>query len=215
MEKPRSRSQAKRSSSQKKSSYQKKVQPQQYDTKSQGSSNFISRAAKSSYRRNRVKHQGPSGRKNSWIIFLKQNRDKIRDEGFEGFDVLKEATKRYNNLTEKELDKYFDLAEKDRIRYERQMDEYKRDGYFSEEEDEITRSNQKIGYRSKDNSQTNQKQNSSKNKAGRRVIDDMDSESTQDQDEHQLRTRPPANKSKNYNAKNKIEEVNEAEVTFG
>jgi len=127
---------------------------------------------------------------------LKQNREKISDEGFEGFDVLKEATKRYNNLTEGELDKYFDLAEKDRLRYERQMEEYKRDGYFSEEEDRTSRSNQKRGFRSRDrDSQTNQKQNS-QNKVGRRVIDDMDNESTQDQEENNLRTRPTANKSK-------------------
>jgi len=104
------------------------------------------------------------------------------------------------------------------------MDEYKRNGYFSEEEEDnisskSTRgvgSNRRQTYRSGyggrfSSSQSNQNiQN-----RGKRDIEDMDKESTQDEDENAVKSRKSVNKSKNYEVKDKIREENEVEVSFG
>ncbi|KAJ6244759.1 high mobility group protein dsp1 [Anaeramoeba flamelloides] len=73
-----------------------------------------------------IEKERPKGRLTSFMIFNKEINHKVRKEfpKMDFSEISKECSKRWRNLTEKEKQVYIDKSEKDKIRYERAMNEF-------------------------------------------------------------------------------------------
>ena len=78
----------------------------------------------------------PKKAKTSYMAFNKENYDALAKEigSVKVADVAKKLSERWGALTPKQKKKYEDLAEKDQVRYQNQIDELRSNGYFMMED---------------------------------------------------------------------------------
>ncbi len=90
------------------------------------------------------KQQGPRGKKNTYFFFDGEVREEVRgylegkyrgrEDDVTGKMVRDEISKRYWKLSQKELNKYQKMADDDRDRYEKQLSDWEKKGYWIDEE---------------------------------------------------------------------------------
>lgn len=99
--------------------------------------------SKVSNKSNTKKKEGPKGKKNAYMFFSMENRDKIKqelldslndDEELTGKEITAEVSARYKALKEKEKEKYVLMADEDKARYEKQQEQWEKKGYWIDEE---------------------------------------------------------------------------------
>jgi len=76
---------------------------------------------------------GPRGKRNAFMFYRMTMLDQIEREGFTGKEATIEIGKRYNDLSNKEWEKYDKMAQNDVVRYEKQLKDWETKGYWMEE----------------------------------------------------------------------------------
>jgi hypothetical protein len=76
-------------------------------------------------RAKKEKREGePTRPKNAWMLWLAENRQRVKDEGFEGKETLTECGRQWKALTDDEKAPFVEEANELKEAYKQEMDEF-------------------------------------------------------------------------------------------